>query len=46
MSGQKLDTEEASKQKKLKQTVGTALEVTGTIDKNPGVSTDYIGRGI
>ena len=32
MSGWKLDTEETSKQKKLKQTEGTALEVTGTID--------------
>ena len=28
VSGQKLDTEETSKQKKLKQTEGTALEVT------------------
>ena len=32
VSGQKLDTEETSKQKKSKQTEGTALEVTGAID--------------
>ena len=32
MSGQKLDTEETRKQKKLKQTEGTNLEVTGAID--------------
>ena len=32
VSGQKLDTEETSKQKKLKQTEGTALEVTSAID--------------
>ena len=31
VSGQKLDTEETSKQK-LKQTEGTILEVTGAID--------------
>ena len=46
MSGQKLGTEETSKQKKLKQTQGTTLEVTGAIDQNPVVSTDYIGRGL
>ena len=46
MSGWKLDTEETSKQKKLKQTEGTTLEVTGAIDYNPVVSTDYIGMGI
>ena len=44
MSGWKLDTEETSKQKKLKE--GTSLEVTGAIDLNPVVSTDYIGRGL
>ena len=32
VSGWKSDTEETSKQKKLKQTEGTALEVTGEID--------------
>ena len=32
VSGRKLDTEETSKQKKLKYTEGTALEVTGAID--------------
>ena len=32
VSGWKLDTEETSKQKKLKQTEGTTLEVTGVID--------------
>jgi len=32
MSGWKLDIEETSKQKKLKQTEGTTLEVTGAID--------------
>ena len=32
MSGQKLDTEENCKHKKLKQTEGTALEVTGATD--------------
>ena len=46
MLGQKLDTEETSKQKKLKQTEGTDLEVTGVIDLNPVVSTNYIGRGL
>jgi len=44
--GQKLDTEETSKQKKLKQTEGTTLEVTGAIDYNPVVSTDYTERGL
>jgi len=28
------------------KTEGTALEVTGAIDQNPVVSTDYIGRGL
>ena len=46
VSGQKLGTEETSKQKKLKQTQGTTLEVTGAIDQNPVVSTDYTGRGL
>ena len=46
MSGGKLDTEETSKQKKLTQTEGTTLEVTGAIDYNPVVSTDYIERGL
>ena len=46
MSGWKLDTEETSKQKKLKYTEGTSLEVTGATDENPGVSSDYIGRGL
>ena len=32
VSGWESDTEETSKQKKLKQTEGTALEVTGAID--------------
>ena len=32
VSGRKLVTEEASKQKKLKQTEVTALEVTGAMD--------------
>ena len=32
VSEQKLDTEETRKQKKLKQTEGTNLEVTGAID--------------
>ena len=45
MSGQKLDTEETSKLKKLKQTKRTALEVTVAID-NSAVSTDYIGMGL
>jgi len=44
VSGQKLDTEETSKQEA--ETEGTALEVTCAIDENPVVSTDYIGRGL
>ena len=44
VSGRKSDTEETSKQKKPKQ--GTALEVTGAVDYNPVVSTDYTGRGL
>ena len=46
MSGRKIDTEETSKHKKLKQTEGIALEVTGVIDLNPVVSTDYIGSSL
>ena len=46
MSGWKLDTEETSKQKKLKNTEGTTVEVTGATDKNPVISTKYIGRGL
>ena len=37
--GRDQQTEEA-------KTEGTALEVTGAIDKNPVVSTNYIGRGL
>ena len=46
MSGQKLDTEETSKQKKPKQTEGPALEVTDAMDQNAVVSTNYIERGL
>ena len=44
VSGWKSDTEETSKQKKLKQREPPwKLQA---IDKNPVVSTDYIGRGL
>ena len=44
MSGWKPDTEETSKQKKLYQRE-TPWKLQA-IDKNPVVTTDYIGRGL
>ena len=47
MSGWKLDTEDLqTEDAKINKEEGTALEVTGARDKNPVVSTGYIGRDL